>query len=450
MVETVLNLGWGELFPIHRMSPYALLLYTLGNLAFLAYYLWRYLRNGILSFDSYFVIFKLYIPIVFFLPFSLSRANGIVATGAFHEVYQDHVETAFFICTLGIACFLVGAFFARFSRLGLPGYTTVTTSLRVFWLSRIGLTSTTLLVLALLVLMMGLCFEPGHARDTALRNPLLSPIYNVFHIVTPFVALNMLVRGYRTASPIFYALGTLLAAFGLFGGTRGASVGVFITFVFILLISTRAKNVLPPLLATAGLLIAAVYVSGFRSGEFGLSQISRLPVVLLYGNNFSDLRDFAWILSGWDFEYLGGKTQLAGLLAFIPSSLSEFRTTWSWGNFSTVTAGLSSEGHAGLRPTIFGEWFFNFGYLGVALSGFLAGFVVLKLTQYVQVFTRQLSARNSVIYVLGAFIYFSLFESLLITAGFFGFHIVFSFIVIGEIVFSAVRNSRQRGVMASR
>ena len=451
MTEQVHSLGFEELYPVHRLGTGALALYIALNLAYFGYYAWRRLKKGTFSLDTYFITFSLYLPIIFLFPFTFSEANRFMATGGFHNIYTPYLERAFYIGAFGIGAFALGGVFARASKLKLPGYDLVTTSLRTFWVTRVGLFTTTCAVLTLLALMIALGFEVGNARSTAMARPALRPLYNVFHVLVPFVALNALVYAYKRASWPFYVFGFFLASVGLFGGTRATSVGVLISFVAVVMISKKYKGVFLPALAFLSFLVLAVYISGFRSGVYDLSEVRRVPLLVLYGNNLSDLRDFAWVLSGWDGHFLWGKTQFAGFLSFIPSNFLEFRSVWSWGVFSTTTAGLSNVAeHAGLRATAFGESYFNYGLVGVGVSGFLMGFTLFKLTKYVSLATRTYRARGAAIYTLGAFVYMSLFTTFLITAGFFGFYIILAIIILGEVVYSAAKNQRRRTVAAQR
>ena len=444
MIEKVYNLGVQELFPIYQISSGALSLYLFFTLAFFAYYFWRYLKHGIFTFDTFAITLTLYIPIVFMFPFTFSKANGFVATGEFHEVYLPYLEKAFYICAVGITSFVVGGTVATFSRFRLPGHRLVIHSLRNFWMTRVGIFAMTGLILVLLTLMVGLGFELGNARGTAMIQPLLRPIYNLFHVLVPFTALNTLVYAYRRSSQFFYFWSLLLITAGLVSGTRAASIGILISFAAILVISTRYRNLFLVALASLLLIGSAMYIGGFRYGEYGLTMVWRTPLLLLYGNNFSDLRDFAWVLSGWDKNFLYGKTQLAGFLSFIPSSLSEFRTVWGWGNFSTTSAGISSIiEHPGLRTTNFGETYFNYGLPGVVTAGFLYGFVVFKLTKYTSLAVKSSSPKGVAIQIFGAFIYLDLFRVFLNTAGFFSFYIILTTIIAGEVVFRGVQFSKR-------
>jgi hypothetical protein len=122
------------------------------------------------------------------------------------------------------------------------------------------------------------------------------------------------------------------------------------------------------------------YLGSVRAGEYSLIQFfGSLTFLLLYGNNFSDLRDFAWVYSAWDHALWAGRTYLAAIASFVPRVASEFRDTWGLGVAVDITVGLDPEVHPGLRPGSFGEAYFNFGLLGVVVVGLLLGILMRRV-----------------------------------------------------------------------
>jgi hypothetical protein len=91
------------------------------------------------------------------------------------------------------------------------------------------------------------------------------------------------------------------------------------------------------------------------------------------GNNFSDLRDFSWILSKFNGEFYFGKTLLADILGFVPSTVLPFRDEFTIGRVTNVIVGLPTETHFGIRSSDFGVWYLNFGWVGVAIEGCILG-----------------------------------------------------------------------------
>ena len=103
---------------------------------------------------------------------------------------------------------------------------------------------------------------------------------------------------------------------------------------------------------------------------------------ILYGNNFSDIRDGAYILKGFEdslnCKHILGKTYLASFLSFIPSSIFKFRYEWSWGRFTTLGL-FGMTNHFGLRGGNSLEGYINFGILGVLLCNFIQAYLLAIL-----------------------------------------------------------------------
>jgi hypothetical protein len=142
--------------------------------------------------------------------------------------------------------------------------------------------------------------------------------------------------------------------------------------------SLRSTSVLTLSFLIVGLL--GIFLAAFRAG----GQLALVDVLtsVAYGNTFSDVRDGAFILSGWQSvhagELLSGRTYAAGLLSFIPSSMSEFRTEWSWGYFTTEEL-LGYENHYGFRGGWSLEAYLNFGVPGVILFALACGWILGRL-----------------------------------------------------------------------
>jgi len=409
------------------------------NAFFIIFYTRRFKQEGVVTLDTFFITMYLYIPIIFMLPFSYSELNALISTGEYHYLYTPYIDNAFYICSFGLAFFSAGAALAKRWPLSLPGYNFSQSAFHNVIITRVGVITIAASALFITSIMFFLGFELGNARGFAMQNASLRPLYNLFHILTPFSALCCLTYGYKKSSTFFYVIGTLITLLGLVSGTRAASIGVAISFTIMLGIITRYRNILIVGCIILFLCTSAIYIGGFRSGIYDLRKVMMLPTLILYGNNFSDLRDFAWTLSGWDGVYLQGRTYLAGAISFIPSSLSDYRSTWNWASFSLRSSGLGSiSEHAGLRTTVFGEAFFNFGLPGVALIGLMLGVIITRLTYIIRNNINRFGPRKSIVTVFGAITYIELMLSLVNTSGFFGFYITLGIIFFACIVKQAI------------
>lgn len=126
------------------------------------------------------------------------------------------------------------------------------------------------------------------------------------------------------------------------------------------------------------LLFFGLFISPFRSGK--MTEPFSFINSLVYSNSFCDIRDGAYLFWGYDHflnnEIIFGKTYLAGLLSFIPSSLSPFRLEWSWGRFSTVKLFNGAwPNHFGFRGGIAFEMYANFRMPGVIILSILSGYI---------------------------------------------------------------------------
>lgn len=210
------------------------------------------------------------------------------------------------------------------------------------------------------------------ARDYFLSNPPIRPFYNLtlglFPIATLFIGLVVVQSGeqlYKYLFVIFFLISITL-------GTRSAALEpLFILFLFYIYKNPHHFN-----LRTISLISIAMLGLMLFIGQFRTSSDRTILETVAYGNTFSDTRDFAWVLTKWDKEFLNGNSFLAGLISFIPRSLSEFRDQWSYGLFTSHTIGSFDPKFPGLRTGYFGEPYFNFGYVGVMIFGFISGLVV--------------------------------------------------------------------------
>jgi oligosaccharide repeat unit polymerase len=283
------------------------------------------------------------------------------------------------------------------------------------------------MILALYFSHNGLAFD---LRSYTFENPTIRPIALVIANYSIIIASHCLARYIDKKEKLLLAC-TLLLTFGLvFFGARSNLLSIYLNILICYVMKLRRRI---SLFRVAGLVAAIMvltfYIGNARAGEFSISGfLASLFFMLFYGNNFSDLRDFAWVYSAWDHIYWGGKTYLAALLAFIPRFASHFRDTWGLGAATASAVGFDPEVHPGLRPGAFGEGFFNFGLLGVIAVGLLLGIVLRRVNTDVK---RALDlptpsmmrafASTMLLGVSGAFAVSAGFSALYVLAGIYAF-----------------------------
>ena len=217
-------------------------------------------------------------------------------------------------------------------------------------------------------------------RAYTFENPGIRPIAQLVALSSTAVIPHSLARYLDTKEkPLLVC--SLVLSFGLlFFGQRGSLIFAYMNLVLCYVIGRGRDIGIMRIVAMAVTLLGLIfYLGNVREGLYSPAEfVTSLVFLAFYGNNFCDLRDFAWIDSHWNHQLWLGKTYLAGLATFLPRSISDFRATWSFGVATDWTVGLDTELHPGLKPGEFGELFFNFGLLGVILGGLLIGILVRR------------------------------------------------------------------------
>lgn len=222
--------------------------------------------------------------------------------------------------------------------------------------------------------------------------PELRPILNLatstITVITVFVVLMLILKAKELPKLALVAVALLIGCASL-TGTRsfvsGLFSGAFTGFSLLWLFGkSRLKISFTLYLSYQAVLVFLGGASGLAR-DFGPSRLfeeaAKNPIDFglysLYnsytGNNFSDLRDFSWILSKFNGEFYLGKTLLADILGFLPSSVLPFREEFTIGRVTNVIVGLPTDTHFGLRASNFGVWYLNFGWVGVIIEGFILG-----------------------------------------------------------------------------
>lgn len=207
---------------------------------------------------------------------------------------------------------------------------------------------------------------------------ILRPFYLILNymlsIIGSYFALKVVINK-RKRDSIFLIIAILIL---LFTGNRGPVMflllNIFMVFVYYAFKVMNANKLI--VLAVSIILVLGISMSFVRNKEFSISSLSNsIKNEVMYGNTFSDIRDGAFVLKGFEEKYdkyLYGKNYLADIISFIPSSMSEYRSKWSYGSFSTKTL-FNMENHYGLRGGWFLEPYINFGYIGVIIIALLNG-----------------------------------------------------------------------------
>jgi len=433
-------------------SPLVTILWLVSLLLVIGWLVRQLLQRRLVTYLSSTVFFAFFLPIIIQYPFAFSPLNGLTIGAVNYGNYRPHIDPAFLITMSGLAMLLVGyaACGRRGSQFGPVSW--VESGLRA-WTQSVFLQLSSVFILLLFGFLFALgVVGAGGARNIAQTLPALRPLYNIAHILLPLTIALDLYAGIQGRRRAMLALAVVNVGLATLTGARTVALGGLVLFAMAALVHAsllgrlRVGRVLRLIPAAVALLILAVYLGDVRDGQYNiLRTIASLGIRLFYGNNFSDLRDFAWVRSYWDGTYYLGKTQLAGFLAFIPSVISSFRAEWNWGVITTSIAGLDPLVNPGLRAGMFGEMYFNFGLPGVLLAGLLYGYVIRRAHNASLAAVRTLPADRARLSILAGMVTLSLIGGLLNTAGFFGFYITMALLAGLQLLDYMVRAVRSGG-----
>jgi oligosaccharide repeat unit polymerase len=326
------------------------------------------------------------LPNMLMLPFCRSELNYPVLGKDFAAVIAV-LPKIFLISLLGYFATLAGGFAWRIRvgigvrKLAVQLLDIVPRCSMMVMSSRSLLVFQALLCLSLQVIVLTLYFSQSgfgfDLRSYTFAHPELRPVALIVSNYSIVIASHCLARYVDKKERILLAC-TLLLSFGLvFFGARSNIATIYISILLCYLIQLRTRISLFKLATMISvILLIGLYLGNVRAGHYSLGDFfALLAVALLYGNNFSDLRDFAWVYALWDHKFWMGKTYLAALTAFVPRFASEFRDTWGTGAATATTLGFDPHVHPGVRPGSFGEGYFNFGLLAVIVVGFAIGII---------------------------------------------------------------------------
>jgi hypothetical protein len=392
-------------------------------------------------------LFFIFFPSVFILyPFNNSIYNNVATMGA-QSWISPFIDKAFLITVLGYLSVWMGRFlFDRtrgkfpliaFFQLTWPVCTWVEKNIK----NRRAYLSVVFISLLLGSLILAIQFHEGYffnARGLFLKQPFLRPIFNVTVCLFPIASTYLTLRYIQFKERVNLIFLCVLLLFSIFFGVRGLALSALL-FLCLHRIYHREGTCsflkLGALCCT--LAFIAVVLGQLREGHFDLYKVFPLLLAkLLYGNNFSDTRDFAWILSYWDGHHLYGKTYIAAFMSFIPRVFSSIRERWGISMITNSLLGFDSNEMPGLRPGVFGESYLNFSYPGVITFGLLFGFALrysdLKIKEYV-------TASKDIIKGYSHAFLFTLLCTLSVTAGMWAFYV---FLLINFFIM-LVRNKRR-------
>lgn len=429
------------LLPIEKVSIWMWLAILVATISFGAFWLRDARRWGVISFNSWFFGYGFYLKIFLMYPFALSLEN-IRVVGRSFETVLENLDHAFVITLGGIFCMLTGMALSRLWRQPrMLVADLIFDSLRKGWFTRVGAFVAALIAISLSLLLLTLGFQVFAGRSLVFERPELRPIFNLWYEVVPFCAILLILWGVASKRRTTIWIGAAVLALGFIGGTRTTVILTAVTAGICIAMVHRMKRVWLLVFGAVALLGVAVLMKQLRDSDVS-QQISfgRSLSSTLYNGDISDLREFAWALSGFDdHNFYGGRTYVAGWLAFIPSYISDFRTTYGIGRVTARLAGLDPDFHSGLRPPVFGEPYFNFGWAGVILFGLWYGFMVGRLMRWIRQGVESDQGSDRYARVWAGFLMLQIIDATIFSGAFFAVYILAALLLVGRLIARAQR-----------
>lgn len=333
-----------------------------------------------------------FVPPILFFPFAFDVANvNVVGPYQFRRILAHLPQAWYLFGTTGITFMAVLVAVATQKRdrvsVKLDFFDRSMTKLVIDDTAAGGLF---LLQLALFVFLIWSGFQYGAGTFSAFTNTGLRPVMNAANTLFSLGVLLSAVRLMNRVTAVRSIIFLVTLFMGGLSGQRGVTLIPLIIFSLVFLSVRSIKFSIWP--AVLGLLMIplALTISDYRStaipvrGAGTVVQTDQRSIVtrFAYGNQFSDVRDLAWIMSGFNGRLLLGRSYLAGYTPFIPSKFWGYRRQWGFGDWTVRQAGLDPTRHGGLRGGFFSELYFNFGFIVAMLGAVIVGVVYGRILRH--------------------------------------------------------------------
>ena len=349
-----------------------------------------------ISFWDIFMFKTFFIPLLLLYPFNSSYKNWI--SFGEHIYSADHyMDEAFSVTVLGYISIWVGKYLYNSLSINILNTRSILNFEKYIQKnikSRLSVIILIIFSLALLSFMLSHTLGTNYLfnpRSYFLGNKDLRPIYNLLLAIYPISVIFTGLKYIEFRNQITFIFFVILLTLSIFLGTRIAIIEPLMFLILFYYMKNHEKISFRLLFAAfGGILFLFGLLSVMRSGNNNTEAF----IEFLYGNHFSDTRDFAYLIAYFNDNWVFGKTYIAGLITFIPRQFSDYRENWSFGVYFTRMLGIYDPLFPGYRPGYFGESYFNFGIYGVAALGIWTGIVL----QHIQTkILKEFHAANDVI-----------------------------------------------------
>lgn len=407
-----------------------------------SYYKYCYKKGYKIDFWHFNIFLHFILPIHIMYPFAGSDFN-IFSTGGSLILIQDFVPKAYILSTIGYLFTYIGFYFYDYGFLGVNlrgkvnsiswiGEKLIITTLKdkfIMILFSMIIILASIICIIYAIYNFGLSFNLRGAFYS--EDSLLKSFFNLWTALFTNISGLILIRYLYKKELIFLLVYIFISFFALFSGARSTLLFPFINSIIFYLIARKNKLKIKNVFFLGFVFLFLVFFLDRLRMKDTTNSLSVLYSIL-YGNSFSDLRDFAWILAYWDENILLGKSYLSAFISFVPRSISDFRSAYAFGVYTDLMIGFDPLLHPGLRPGRFGEVYLNFGVYGIIILGFIGGYIYryadIKIKKYIE------DDHTNYIYMYsGSFLPFFI-SQFYITAGFWSFYVFILILILSSIL----------------
>jgi len=187
----------------------------------------------------------------------------------------------------------------------------------------------------------------------------------------------LLLRWQQTKSRVLFTVAVVSLLSILSTARRGPILIALVSFALTNAIAGKNRRLIA---VSMVILVAAFFVvQGFFVNVESDSDSAVAKTSFVLRSALTEVSDLAWVLSEWNQHWYMGATWAAAVWP-VPATISTFKDTYVLSSVTKDIVGIPREAeHGGLRISLFGEAYLNFGYAAVVAIGLVFGLLVRQL-----------------------------------------------------------------------